>query len=460
MGDFMKRFYRFVSGIFEMPAFRNVEKFPGIIATAAADNAFDSLKRNPYPTLFFIFLILTSLLQGGVWAQEANKKQTHSNPIPLSAEDEQTEPFASPSENNHGEHISIEKGQLVGSPIEVFYSGHDVSIPHPPSLVLFDIWSTKENVTFRGMDIAQENGSAHGRYVLRDPIVIPNQLWNHDEGKKGHLIGELGTLLIYDTSYNDFPGTFRTGFTLFPILCWENGKGSCDKRVTKVNEKPLYLGKSLGAYIYTGFVFLGIFGLLLLIHFLGKKSIVYIFCSPNGRASLNRFQLILWTVAVSALTFKYGMTQLRLPEIPQSLLVLMGLSVATSAFFGATDSGEKMDRENIVEIFKPDISQFITEVVTIKGERRDVVSITKVQMLIWTILIVTVFVLKSVNQGILWEVPWELVVLMGVSQAGYVLPGQINKLQSREPDTGSNKEVPPAPIPTADTGSEKPETVV
>jgi hypothetical protein len=49
-------------------------------------------------------------------------------------------------------------------------------------------------------------------------------------------------------------------------------------------------------------------------------------------------------------------------------------------------------------------------------------SLARAQMLMWTLLLVTLFVSKSAVNGALWNVPWELVALTGISQAGYVAP--------------------------------------
>ena len=46
----------------------------------------------------------------------------------------------------------------------------------------------------------------------------------------------------------------------------------------------------------------------------------------------------------------------------------------------------------------------------------------KAQMIFWTVLTLVVFVAKSVTDGTLWPVPWQMVALMGMSQAGYVAP--------------------------------------
>jgi hypothetical protein len=42
-------------------------------------------------------------------------------------------------------------------------------------------------------------------------------------------------------------------------------------------------------------------------------------------------------------------------------------------------------------------------------------------MLFWTLLLV-IFVSKSILDGVIWDVPWALVALMGFSQVGYLAP--------------------------------------
>ena len=52
-------------------------------------------------------------------------------------------------------------------------------------------------------------------------------------------------------------------------------------------------------------------------------------------------------------------------------------------------------------------------------------SLAKAQMLFWTILLLVMFVSKSILDGVIWEVPWPLVALMGFSQAGYLAPKMV-----------------------------------
>ena len=49
-------------------------------------------------------------------------------------------------------------------------------------------------------------------------------------------------------------------------------------------------------------------------------------------------------------------------------------------------------------------------------------SLAQAQMLFWTMLLIVLFVTKSILDGAIWNVPWPLVGLRGFSQAGYLAP--------------------------------------
>ena len=49
----------------------------------------------------------------------------------------------------------------------------------------------------------------------------------------------------------------------------------------------------------------------------------------------------------------------------------------------------------------------------------------KSQMLFWTILTIVIFFFKTTIDGILWDVPEELVILMGISQGGFLVRKQM-----------------------------------
>jgi len=49
-------------------------------------------------------------------------------------------------------------------------------------------------------------------------------------------------------------------------------------------------------------------------------------------------------------------------------------------------------------------------------------SLAKAQMMLWTIHLLTLFISKSILDGVIWDIPWAMVSLMGFSQVGYLAP--------------------------------------
>ena len=131
-------------------------------------------------------------------------------------------------------------------------------------------------------------------------------------------------------------------------------------------------------------------------------------------------QVACWTVAIGCVVLGYGLVRLEVPNIPASLLVLMGASLVTGGigFFkdaqklqaaaaaaGAAPARRTWASGDLVRVFP-------------SGE----LSLAKAQMIFWTFILLTLFIAKSVLDGAIWDVPWALVALMGFSQAGYLAP--------------------------------------
>jgi hypothetical protein len=143
----------------------------------------------------------------------------------------------------------------------------------------------------------------------------------------------------------------------------------------------------------------------------------------------------------------YGFINLEIPHIPESLLALMGASLATGGigFFqdtrhqeaavkaGATPDQHLASLGDLVRAFST-------------GEAPEL-SLAKAQMLFWTALLLVLFVSKSILDGAIWEVPWALVALMGFSQAGYLAP----KLASQAGKAGGS----PGDAAATDTAGER-----
>jgi len=142
----------------------------------------------------------------------------------------------------------------------------------------------------------------------------------------------------------------------------------------------------------------------------------------DGHLSLAQTQVACWTVIVGAVVLGFGMIRLEIPTIPESVLVLMGASLLTGglAYFqdakkekAAASLGNSVAHQwavsDLIRVFTP-------------GSPGAELSLAKAQMLFWTMLLLALFLSKTILEGQIWQVPWPLVALMGFSQAGYLAP--------------------------------------
>lgn len=240
-----------------------------------------------------------------------------------------------------------------------------------------------------------------------------------------------GTLLVFNLEDFRMPA-FKSATRFRPMISWtepptSEGRPGNVRQIT--SETDVYLGNMRGAALWT-IITIGVIVLLLLrwsfvksreVGFKGPPAL-FLLTGPDGYLSLWRSQLILWTLAVGAVVFLFGLVRLRVPEIPESLVVLMGLSLGTGAA-GAATAANAANRED------PEAARRRTKG---RAEWADLISswnsvarcvelsVPKAQMVIWTAIVLVLFVVKSLLLGELWPVPWELVTLTGMSQLGYV----------------------------------------
>jgi hypothetical protein len=87
--------------------------------------------------------------------------------------------------------------------------------------------------------------------------------------------------------------------------------------------------------LWMGFVFLLIMGalcvMLLIKMWTNKIDLSTLLDEANGDASMSRFQLLVFTLVVAVGVFLYILENRTLPEIPQSILTLLGISASTYA---------------------------------------------------------------------------------------------------------------------------------
>jgi hypothetical protein len=246
-----------------------------------------------------------------------------------------------------------------------------------------------------------------------------------------------GTILLFDLSAYDVH-FYESAVRLLPILQWNPpaavGASADLRRI--VADEEVYLGNLSGAVLWTSGAM--IFVTLILLGWSKSKSkelttqgtkwACLLLTGSDGYLSLWRTQLMLWTYSVGSLVFLFGLVQLKVPEIPDSLVALMGLSLVTglAAKGGAPSqptaaAGATLQTPTVPvppRMTGPEWGDLISTWNGATGRME--LSIPKAQMVLWTLVVLALFCTKTVLGGTLWPVPWELVALTGISQAGYV----------------------------------------
>lgn len=252
-------------------------------------------------------------------------------------------------------------------------------------------------------------------------------------------VAQTGTLLLFDLrNYPIHP--LKAMIRLTPTLYRKKSKNDTIWNPVAVGSKDIYLGKSTGVICYTLALVTVLLIFIIVISRTVKGKAVFLICGSNGKLSLSRTQMALWTLAIGVVIFGYGLFHREVPEIPDSLVALMGLSLATTGISYAqvsklTDASETQPTTTGSTPTTPpaDAPSEATQPLATKARLGDLVadhlgkiSIAKAQMIFWTGLMLVLFLTKSTIDGALREVPWQMVTLMGMSQAGYLGPKFVN----------------------------------
>jgi hypothetical protein len=352
--------------------------------------------------------------------------------------------------------LFVEDGQLKSHPFVVFVT-HPITPPMNPRLVLRSKHVITRVTRFETASLAPLN-------------VIPGQY--RTVTINGQTVTVPGTLLIFDVSGHDLPW-FKSAARFLPSITWHEltANGEPGRVDAIAAEETIYIGHMLGAVCWT-LAFLAAV-LAMLIRWTALKAaaarrfparpVLFIVTGPDGYLSLWRTQLVMWTLAVGSVVFLFGLTRLRVPEIPETLVALMGMSVLTGTVSALRAGASGQSRSTVAGpsappspppapvlvqpasggapapvtpavpptpvtvvpvaaiAFNPGPANWSDLVSTFNKATQQVeVSVPKAQMVFWTVLILVLFVVKSVLLGALWPVPWEMVALTGVSQAGYI----------------------------------------
>lgn len=247
----------------------------------------------------------------------------------------------------------------------------------------------------------------------------------------GKAAPQSGTLLLFNLSKNPkYPmHGWRPGQRLVPVLYWESLQNS--GKLEKSIGREFYLANRWGAVLWAAVVIVVVLAILWALagvtrHKRNPLALFSYVRTNNGQWSLPLMQMALWTIAVGAGVLTLGLAQLRVPEIPETLLVLIGFSAVTGLaghwqvkrdlyWHRLTNPEEEGEQEDDAQ------SGNLSDLVCVRtADGHLAPSLAKAQMIFWTVLTVGLFVWKSVMHGILWEVPQQLVLLMGISQASFL----------------------------------------
>ena len=313
--------------------------------------------------------------------------------------------------------LYVQDGQLASHAFIVFVNRH-IDERMEPRLIL------------QGGHVVTDKTDLE-KHPQRPQLVAPHQARSVLVDKQNITVE--GTLLTFDFHDKQIPW-FKSAIRLRPILEWSEPTADGKSRTTVkvVGNDELFIGHMPGAWVWTGLTMGLILATVLTWSIIKASKVVpppqirpalFLITGPDGYLSLWRAQLWLWTVAVGTMVFLFGVLRLKVPEIPDSLVALMGLSTLTGlgSAKASAPSAAATAPPTPVAPPNPGRPQWSDLISTFNAATKQVeLSVSKAQMFLWTVLIIILFIAKSILEGVLWEIPWAIVLLTGVSQAGYV----------------------------------------
>jgi hypothetical protein len=319
--------------------------------------------------------------------------------------------------------IYMPDGQLHSHPIRVYVT-QDILSSQNPKLYLLRSHLLGHAVT------EQEKREATPE---KPSIVAPGQQWM--ESFEGQPAPRKGTLLLLDLTGLKFG--LKPMLRVTPMVTWTDG--GVDRFA--VGSGEVNVGNIVAAILWTLFVLGLALAVIIWLSRRAKGGPLTFLTGADGHLSLAQTQIALWTVAVGGVVLGYGLIRVDIPDIPASLLVLMGASLATGGIGFFQDTQKKQAAVNSGATLRNGGLALVDLVRVFSAtEQPPELSLAKAQMLFWTVLLLVLFVAKSILDGAIWDVPWPLVALMGFSQAGYLAP----KL-TPQPPPALPVEPPPAP---------------
>lgn len=323
--------------------------------------------------------------------------------------------------------LKMADGQLQSHPVKIFVADANIGKEMKPTLELIGLKKVKYDSTGKSFPV---------KYNFEPKTVAVKQTVAYEVD--GTSITYTGTIMLFDFKNLDIP-FYETGIRVLPVLRWTPGKDSLNNDPgIAVGEKEIYIGNPNGGRFYAILFIIIFFVIVVVIKGRQNRTLDLIRISEMDM-SLSLTQMLLWTLAVGGMVIAYGLMYLSVPDIPDSLIWLMGISITASAaghyqnyFLNESESSLSVQAMKNAGT-KPRYFSGLSSLICIKTGGVNRLSIAKAQQLFWTLATITLFVVKSSLEGKLWSVPEELVILMGLSHGSYLLRNQM-EIKTQEKD--------------------------
>ncbi len=162
-----------------------------------------------------------------------------------------------------------------------------------------------------------------------------------------------------------------------------------------------------------------------------KGNVLGILIDGRGRFSLTNLQLTTWTLLILATFAGAFFATFEVPEIPQTLLMLLGMSAGGAVVSSAVKAGKDLDPKAKVAgagthvksdgsqiTISPKLSQVFLEE---EGDQADeVVNISKFQHFLFAVVLAVVYVVMTFKESGFPDFPPEVLWLLGISHAGHI----------------------------------------
>ena len=172
-----------------------------------------------------------------------------------------------------------------------------------------------------------------------------------------------------------------------------------------------------------------------MLFFAKKFHFLQIDNSKTARYSLAQTQLAFWTIVVTFSYIYLWIVNGVLPELPSSVLILLGISMVTTsvaAFIDYPADGKKLTY--------PPSNGFLWDILSDDNG----VNIQRAQMVIWTLILGYIYIQTFLVDLYIRDFDTTMLALMGISSGTYAL---LKTKERNEPATPAQSPVPPVPIP-------------